>query len=964
MIKFFLMLVSNRQSFGAALLLTLCFAIPVALGDEGDKPRVRRVPDEYATIEEAIGKAIAGDTILIAPGTHTESVVIDRAISVKGTVGPTEDQSTRIDSKIQVTASGASVYGIRVTGAETGVEIAAGCEDVTIDSMELFDCETGVLVRPSCHRTTIKNCSAKDCSWVSYLFSSSNYIELHNNRSVGGDSHGFYLSDCNNCRLIGNHADSNKRSGFLINRGKKLVVLYNQAKLNGKYGFLFFGNCSIDQVANNLSDGNQFGYLFQNIKGVEDRKGVVVAGRVHSNTGRNCEKFGFKFNELESVEVSANIAFGNNTGDFLISPSVGADVSVTNNYSEGTVSGFADNELIVDEEKSVVALTASTNVLPQNGAIVNLRGYHYVDDGGGQLVRYHQKNKPASFRFDNGFFFKARTGYFEAIDQSVANVKRFGAIADRKFGNPKHPTYTGDDQPFIQAAIDSAAGMTGLEKVVEFPNGTYLLKTFGKRLPGSVYAFLALDQHASGLRLRSSPSSVSRPILKPDVQHIKDPGHIAIVGVFGGEWGVHTKNSVSGEPEYAATTQTPDVTVEGLELNADRLGQNFINEAGKNEQRKFFCFYVKEKLKDDRLSQDALSTIPITLKDCHCSNAFNAVHIAADSVNLESVSVEDNQKHGFAFSLCRNVTGTNLTAKRCEGSGFDWSTVPYDLPGGDTFTSHGTFTNLRATDCRSCKVQGTIGKFSDENPPVLKRFDRPGCWDLKISDFNIDYTPDFFVVDQNFGAALKLADKGKVTINDLTIQNAPIMAINIHEEIRAKLSNVNLVDCGGHYTAYSDRVKNVAIQVAGRHSSLTDVYIHGRSGGMVLTEVAHDVVIKNLEFNTTLETENAPISAIVNRGDRVWFENVKFLKTNTKYSFDLQGSDTKLEQLFFSPDVLKAILLKQNAEISDTTFPATTAKPWWLSGKAGVTLRVKNDVHNETYHPNRMTIKSFSGNSP
>jgi parallel beta-helix repeat protein len=119
----------------------------------------------------------------------------------------------------------------------------------------------------------------------------------------------------------------------------------------------------------------------------------------------------------------------------------------------------------VDTIADLANLNAANQATTQDGEKVWVMRYstsHTYGDGSGQMLRY---STTAGGTVDNGFIFAAPAGgntRFIAVDQTVINAKRFGAV-----GNG-----VADDTTRLQACIDLASSM-GVPVYV--PTGTYLV---------------------------------------------------------------------------------------------------------------------------------------------------------------------------------------------------------------------------------------------------------------------------------------------------------------------------------------------------------------------------------------------------------------------------------------------------------------------------------------------------------
>ena len=132
----------------------------------------------------------------------------------------------------------------------------------------------------------------------------------------------------------------------------------------------------------------------------------------------------------------------------------------------------------MSKQKYVIVETVAdlATVRVGHGDLVNIEGYYTAGDKGGQEVRY---DVTSTATVDGGWVFNGPggVGRFIAIDQTVANVRKFGATStDNGSGVGT------DDQPFFQAAIDACIltgggsdSATQGATTVYIPAGSYVL---------------------------------------------------------------------------------------------------------------------------------------------------------------------------------------------------------------------------------------------------------------------------------------------------------------------------------------------------------------------------------------------------------------------------------------------------------------------------------------------------------
>jgi nitrous oxidase accessory protein NosD len=79
---------------------------------------------QYKTIQQAVNAATSGDTIRVAPGTYTENVVVNKALTITALSGrPTVRAADASKDVFLLTSPGVRINGLTITGGASGVNI-------------------------------------------------------------------------------------------------------------------------------------------------------------------------------------------------------------------------------------------------------------------------------------------------------------------------------------------------------------------------------------------------------------------------------------------------------------------------------------------------------------------------------------------------------------------------------------------------------------------------------------------------------------------------------------------------------------------------------------------------------------------------------------------------------------------------------------------------------------------------
>jgi parallel beta-helix repeat protein len=205
-----------------ALLLVLSFML-VSFSEIGivkTEPRMIIVPDDYATIQEAIINVDSGGSVFVKSGSYGGNLVIHRPLSLIG-----ENKDTTI-----------------IRSGHTGTNVLINREDnVTVTGFTIRSVEVGI------HLLHSNNCNISGNNIIEishhqgiWLYDSSQNIVAENTVKGGGSGIELELSSENT--IVDNTVMENERGIMLIESSDNIVCANIIA--NSTYGFVLRRNCS------------------------------------------------------------------------------------------------------------------------------------------------------------------------------------------------------------------------------------------------------------------------------------------------------------------------------------------------------------------------------------------------------------------------------------------------------------------------------------------------------------------------------------------------------------------------------------------------------------------------------------------------------------------------------------------------------------------------------------------------
>ena len=237
---------------------------------------VIRVPDDYASIGEALAAAPAGAIIEIAAGTYPESLVIDRPVSLR----PAED-----DGEV-----------LLAPAADEPVIAIMDTESVTIEGLSIVGGEYGIFVTRS-QDVTIRDNIVSDSRLVGIKvrLGAADILDntvFHAQPPYGMGIHVTNTTQWPTSRVIGNLVFGHTRSGIYTNMTGMIEVFDNVVTDNGHHGIAITEMSHADVFRNIVVDNALTGiqlldmsmaHICDNI--VSDTRGSSEAPQIRQGNG-------------------------------------------------------------------------------------------------------------------------------------------------------------------------------------------------------------------------------------------------------------------------------------------------------------------------------------------------------------------------------------------------------------------------------------------------------------------------------------------------------------------------------------------------------------------------------------------------------------------------------------------------------------------------------------------------------
>ncbi len=275
----------GRKALTLALISGLLFSTVAGLHFFNvAKATTRTVPDDYPTIQAAIGNSTQGDTILVKSGFCCETLVITRSITLIGEGQNTTfiDAGNATEHIIYINANNVSVEGFTITnnkGFPTSVPQPDGI------NLEYF------LSGVSITNNTIS--SIQYGNGISLSYGSGNKVEANRITTCGGN--GIFMEGGEGNNITNNDIVGNGFGALITNGSHNNTIVGNVfSNTTYNFGLQLDNDCSNNTLVGNTFATNQYGLaldppssnIFYHNNFINNSYQVLLFGRSDDWTGQ------------------------------------------------------------------------------------------------------------------------------------------------------------------------------------------------------------------------------------------------------------------------------------------------------------------------------------------------------------------------------------------------------------------------------------------------------------------------------------------------------------------------------------------------------------------------------------------------------------------------------------------------------------------------------------------------------
>ena len=265
------------------------------------------VPDDYATIQEAVGNAAPGDTVVVRDGVYTENVEVDKPLTLtseNGSENCVVRAADRYDDVFYVAADRVNISGFTIKGGLYGIHLehAENCYITNNNVSE--NCYGGIYLNYSSNNAVCGNAVSENYYGIYLNYSSNNtrarlttgamffgiYLNYSSNNAVCGNNVsenwcGICLWESSGNVISGNNVSGNGECGICLGGSNNNTVCGNTVSGNGDYGICLDDSSGNLIYLNNFIDNadNVYSYDSTNVWNTTAPVTYTYGGRIYTN---------------------------------------------------------------------------------------------------------------------------------------------------------------------------------------------------------------------------------------------------------------------------------------------------------------------------------------------------------------------------------------------------------------------------------------------------------------------------------------------------------------------------------------------------------------------------------------------------------------------------------------------------------------------------------------------------------
>ncbi len=371
------------------------------------------VPGKYGSINEAIGASQAGDTILVAVGSYTENIEINKSITLESVYGCNTTMISAVttnDRAITISADNVIVSGFTITGANIGIYVIPETSNATLLNNRVGMDESnsnyyGIFLDSS-HNNTVSNNEFHWNSQYGLVTSFSDNNILTDNLLSSNRRNNLFLWESKN-NSITNNTCTGETSDFSTGMAISHESNNNHIENNSCFGIglgIRIESSHNNNVINNIVENNSTGIEVDH---------TSLDNKIIDNECINNSSTGIQLWETQRTLVKGNSCSGSIYG---IGLQTADNNEIHNNNSFGSATGLA---LIMSSDSNII----HDNIISQNEQI----GVSITDSTNNYI-----HNNEISSNINTGILMNAET--------SVSNTILKNSVHDNGIGLYTHNT--------------------------------------------------------------------------------------------------------------------------------------------------------------------------------------------------------------------------------------------------------------------------------------------------------------------------------------------------------------------------------------------------------------------------------------------------------------------------------------------------------------------------------------------